>query len=156
MKNRSSSKTSLFLMELIIAIFFFSLAGALCIQMFVESHRISKDSVALHHGVLWTQNFAESFYGCSGNPEDVVSLFKDYAYVTNDAEKCEIKICFDENFKPIYSTKLSPDDQDYSYVLTAKISPAVNNLITCEISFNSKENNRVIYSLMLDYFPGGK
>ncbi len=156
MKNRSSSKTGLFLMELIIAIFFFSLAGALCIKMFVESHRISKDSVELHHGVLWTQNLAESFYGCNGNPDDVVSLFEEYAYVSCDTESYEIKLCFDENFNQLLRAKPSSDDPDYTYVLTAKISPAVNNLITCEISFNSKENNRVIYSLMLDYFSKEK
>ncbi|MEG2649608.1 MAG: hypothetical protein RSA63_01905, partial [Eubacterium sp.] len=42
MKHRyPTSKNSLFLMELIIAIFFFVLASGVCIQIFVKAHVLS-------------------------------------------------------------------------------------------------------------------
>lgn len=45
MKHRyTTSKNSLFLMELIIAIFFFVLASGVCIQIFVKAHVLSTDT----------------------------------------------------------------------------------------------------------------
>ncbi|MGL4546688.1 hypothetical protein [Eubacterium aggregans] len=45
MKHRyATSKNSLFLMELIIAIFFFVLASGVCIQIFVKAHVLSTDT----------------------------------------------------------------------------------------------------------------
>lgn len=52
MKVRSrASSSNLFLIELIIAILFFSVASAVCVQIFVKSHRLSNDSTALSAAV---------------------------------------------------------------------------------------------------------
>ncbi len=42
-RNRAQS-SSLFLLELILAILFFSLASAVCVQFFVKSHLLSRDA----------------------------------------------------------------------------------------------------------------
>lgn len=55
------SKSSLFLMELIISILFFSLASTVCIQMFSKSHTLSKQTVDENHAMIQAQNLAESF-----------------------------------------------------------------------------------------------
>ena len=44
MNERNSSHSSLFLIELIFVIFFFSLASMLCVQVFVKAHLISKQA----------------------------------------------------------------------------------------------------------------
>ena len=66
MNTNTSSRSGLFLMELIISILFFSLASAVCVKLFVSSHTISKDSVELNHSLEWCQNVAEAFYGSNG------------------------------------------------------------------------------------------
>ena len=58
-----SSKSSLFLMELIIAILFFSLASAVCIQLFVKSHTLGKTTTDENKSLLMCQNFSEIFLG---------------------------------------------------------------------------------------------
>ena len=45
------SKTGLFLMELIIGILFFSLASAICIEIFVKAHLMNNESVQKSHAV---------------------------------------------------------------------------------------------------------
>ena len=61
------SRSTLFLLELIIAIFFFSVASTVCIQLFAKSHLLSKQTINENHAVTQTQNLAESFWGTDGN-----------------------------------------------------------------------------------------
>ena len=56
-----SSKNSLFLMELILSILFFTLTAAVCLQLFVKAHVLSQDTINLNHAVTQAQNFAEIF-----------------------------------------------------------------------------------------------
>lgn len=57
-KNRPRA-SSLFLMELILAILFFSIASAVCVQFFVKSHLLSQDADALNHAVNECSSIAE-------------------------------------------------------------------------------------------------
>lgn len=60
MVHRSRARSSsLFLIELIIAIFFFSVASAVCVEFFVKSHLMSRDSGALAHAVNECSGAAE-------------------------------------------------------------------------------------------------
>lgn len=65
------SKSSLFLMELIIALLFFSLASTVCIRLFVNAHSLSGQTVDMNHAVNYAQNMAEAFTGCDG---DLISM----------------------------------------------------------------------------------
>lgn len=58
---RSSSKSGLFLIELIIAIVFFAVASAICIQLFVKAHLISARSGDLSAANAIVQSEAEYF-----------------------------------------------------------------------------------------------
>lgn len=81
MKNKSS-KSGLFLMELILSILFFSLSSAICIQLFVKSHLISQQSLDLNHALEDCQNVAEAFYGCNGDIDEMMLLF-DHSFQKN-------------------------------------------------------------------------
>ena len=86
-KSRARS-SSLFLMELILAIFFFSAASAVCVQFFVKSHLLSRDSNALNHavnicaGVAETVSAAESIQDAAGLLKE---LFPDSAFPDGDS-----------------------------------------------------------------------
>lgn len=64
--RRSSSKSGLFLLELIIAIVFFAAASAACTQLFVQAHLTSNHSRDLNMAANIAQNTAESFQSGSG------------------------------------------------------------------------------------------
>ncbi len=77
MNIKQSSKSSLFLIELIIAIFFFIIASTICIQLFVKSHTISNETILLNQSVLWTQNLAEIFTNQNGDYTLLKELYSD-------------------------------------------------------------------------------
>lgn len=83
-KNRPRS-SSLFLMELMLAILFFSIASAVCVQIFVKSHLLSKESEALNHAVNACANLAETM---SVSP-DTFSEGDTFFYYDDTFSACE-------------------------------------------------------------------
>ena len=68
--ERSSSKSGLFLIELIIAIVFFAVSSAICTQLFVKAHVISTRSNDLNIAAQIAQSYAENFkLSPAGQPE---------------------------------------------------------------------------------------
>ena len=59
MRHKANTRSSLFLMELIIAILFFSLASAICLRMFAKSQQLSTEASALNQAVNQTSSVAE-------------------------------------------------------------------------------------------------
>ena len=84
MNERSNSKLSLFLMELIVAIMFFSLSAAVCVRLFVSAHILSENTENLNNATIWSQNLAEAFTGENGDLEKIRELFPQ-AYVLSDS-----------------------------------------------------------------------
>lgn len=76
MAIRTTSKTSLFLMELIVTILFFSLASTVCIQLFVKAHLLGKETTIQNHSIVLAQNIAESFYQFEGDTASMCSLLE--------------------------------------------------------------------------------
>ena len=64
-QTRTHSGSSLFLMELILAILFFSVASAVCVQLFARAHTASEQSAALNRAVLAAESAAEAFKGAA-------------------------------------------------------------------------------------------
>lgn len=151
MKNRTSSRTGLFLMELILAVLLFSLSSVLCIQMFVKSHTLSKNSVELNHSILWAQNISETFYGCNGNASDMSELFENCNYEMDSDQSEYLTLFFDENFTPI-TLSGNPAEKSY-YQLTALITPENDGLINCYIEISKSGSTNNIYELTLSLFP---
>lgn len=58
MKSDSSSRSGLLLMEIILAILFFSLISALCLQVFVKAHTLSQDTRKLDAAVRQADSVA--------------------------------------------------------------------------------------------------
>lgn len=58
-RKYTSHSSSLFLIELILAIMFFSIASAVCVQLFVKSHSLSKEAELLAISVNECSDAAE-------------------------------------------------------------------------------------------------
>lgn len=129
MKNKSS-KSGLFLMELILSIFFFSLSGAICVQLFVKSHLISQQSVDLNRAVECCQNVAEVFYGCNGNKEEMMLLLDNSYQNTSDQSAFFL------------------DEQPYTISV---IIQEKDRMLVCTIS--AYKSSDLIYDLEVYLFP---
>lgn len=147
--NNNARKTGLFLMELIIAILFFSLAAAICIQLFVKSHMISERSIALNHSILLAQNTAEIFYATNGDPEKMASLLgcgesSGTAAVADSDNASTLTLFYTDKFDCLDPAEAASSVFQQTISLYADSDSA---LITCHIVISELSSGDVIYSL---------
>ena len=71
------SRTSLFLMEMIIAVFFFAVTSAICAQVFAKAHLVSAHTSELNQAVFHTENIAETFRSANGSFNGPSAFFYD-------------------------------------------------------------------------------
>ena len=125
-----SSKSSLFLIELIISILFFSLASAACIQLFVKAHLMDEKTQETNQIVMWSQNLSELWYATEG---DLVSVYNrlvtDYStettgiQLTNNNSKLSLymdkdfSLCDPTNYTAVYRIELCNGKEDVSSLL---------------------------------------
>ena len=117
--QRHNNTSSLFLLELILAVLFFSVASALCIQIFTKAHLMSQDARDLNFAVNEVSSMAEQM------PDD--SLQDAAAYYDSSYASCE--------------------KADAVYVLTVHYEPE-DTLLKAHISMDTVADNRNIYTLM--------
>ena len=88
-------------MEMIIAILFFSLASAVCIQLFAKSHLLSTQTVNQNHAVIQAQNLAESYLALEGDINAMQDLFSPSEQITENTLRLTFdsswNLCFAEN-----------------------------------------------------------
>lgn len=116
--QRHNNTSSLFLLELILAVLFFSVASALCIQIFTKAHLMSQDARDLNFAVNEVSSMAEQM------PDD--SLQDAAAYYDSNYASCE--------------------KADAVYVLTVHYEPE-DTLLKAHISMDTVADNRNIYTL---------
>lgn len=136
-------------MELIIAILFFSLAAAICIQLFVKSHMISERSIALNHSILLAQNTAEIFYATNGDPEKMASLLgcgesSGTAAIADSDNASTLTLFYTDKFDCLDPAEAASAVFQQTISLYADSDPA---LITCHIVISELSSGDVIYSL---------
>ena len=69
------SKSSLFLIELIVTLCFFSLASVVCVRLFVYAHKVSTESRRETLAIQMSQNAAECFIAADGDEAEFRRLF---------------------------------------------------------------------------------
>lgn len=116
--QRHNNTSSLFLLELILAVLFFSVASALCIQIFTKAHLMSQDARDLNFAVNEISSMAEQML------DD--SLQDAAAYYNSSYASCE--------------------KADAVYVLTVHYEPE-DTLLKAHISMDTVADNRNIYTL---------
>ncbi len=119
MNKRSKSKTSLFLMELIITILFFSVAGAVCVQFFVKAHTIGEKTRELNYAVAAAQGFAEVMRGTDGSMDSILAVYPDAI----QGNETFFEVFYDKNFQPC-----EPDEAVYVSDVTLLPNGAIQNM----------------------------
>lgn len=145
---RKNSSSSLFLMELIIAILFFSLASTVCIQLFVKAHLLTEKSVNLNQSILWTQNLAEGFLNSNGDLAGMKELFDEKSELGED----HISLYFDSDWNPV-----AAGTDSARYEVKLQLTATDTSLVTAQIvstDLKQTAETEPIYSLTVDKFVG--
>lgn len=142
-KNRAQS-SSLFLLELILAILFFSLASAVCVQFFVKAHLLSRDARNINHAVNECSGIAE-IVDASNSSEDALDLIQEiYEGAEKDTDVPSIRIYYDDSLIPC-------GREDGSYVLETIFSEG-DDMLTADISMEEAKNGDPIYQLTVEHY----
>jgi len=86
MNNKSKRHSSLFLIELMLSLVFFSLVAGICIQFFVHSHLLSQEAAHLNNAVVLSQNMAEEFRATNGEIGETTTYYDRNWQVTSKEE----------------------------------------------------------------------
>ncbi len=106
--NRHSSRTSLFLIELMFSIFFFLLVVTVCLQLFTHAFTLSRKAKETTQALIWSQNLAEPFLGNMGDFSILKTLYSENdcsqnLFIKNDQA---LLLCFDGDWHSV--TNLDP------------------------------------------------
>lgn len=134
--NRSSSKSSLFLIELLIIIAFFSVASVVCVRLFTQSHAISLQSRDLNRAVTVAQSAAESFKAAEGQPEEIARLLGGRMERSG-----AVVVYYDENWQ----LADAPEDRGYLLRIHTQIDGRLS-VADIEVA-EGAEDGRQVYTL---------
>ena len=129
MKPPSPRRSNLFLLELILAIFFFSLAAAVCMQLFVRARTLSTQASLQNHALVEAKNACALFRSHHGSLE---TLQEEYAYsVLTDAA---LEVYYDEDWKPC-----EPDVSLYTMEIHTNTPGHEGRLVLGKVSVSAQE-----------------
>ena len=132
------SRYSLILMELMAAILFFSLASAICIQLFAKAHIMSRDASMESSAVIHVQTVAEL-------------MLADGAHISDNLKKHYPKMTANGNAKSIYFNKDWDEcgEKDAAFRLDIKESES-NGLKKEAMTMVHIAENAELYKLEVD------
>lgn len=145
MKKHSSNRSGILLMEIIIAILFFSVVSAVCLQLFVKSHNLSKDSESLAYAV----NEATSIAECIRSGQSNLDILKE-SYSDLIEEDGNYFIYYDNDFNSIRQKK---EAFYYLEITPAKIDDATKSY---NIAIFKADTKSGIYDLTVTVYNQAK
>lgn len=147
--QRHNNTSSLFLLELILAVLFFSVASALCIQIFTKAHLMSQDARDLNFAVNEVSSMAEQISADTLHPDTAASS-DDTAASSGDTASDPSTQMPDDSLQDATayynSNYASCEKADAVYVLTVHYEPE-DTLLKAHISMDTVADNRNIYTL---------
>jgi hypothetical protein len=132
----------MFITELILAILFFSIAAACCLQVFARADLLARKAQQLKLAVGSTENLAALLKECEGNLQQLQQFYPE----TDLAENSELyfdgdgTVCDREN--SWYSIRLSPRQEDgITYVTLSCLTTEQEELLNVTVTWYGEEKN---------------
>lgn len=138
MNKYRHSKSSLFLMEIMLNIFFFSILVTICLQLFFKAHTLSENTTTLHRAVTTCTSVAEVYQSNAYGKESILHLYPDAMELNQN-----IIIYYDEDFA-------SCPKEKGAYRITITLSD--NDIHNAIIEFSDLETSDVIYTLTVSSY----
>lgn len=129
MRKAPAKRSNLFLLELILAIFFFALAGAVCLQLFVQARTLSQQTHARNQALVCAKNISALFEAGEGSFSEILREYP-------DAQQRDslLTIYYDEEWQPC-----TLEQETYLLTLTLSESSWEDHLLKGEIQVTDKE-----------------
>lgn len=137
--NRTKSST-LFLLELIFAILFFSIASAVCVQIFVKAHLLSRDAQALQLAVNECTGVAELI--TTSPSMDIINERFDLAY-PNATGDISSAICI------YYNQSLTPCTESEGLYKLTVVPDLADHLLSADIRMTDLQKGKSVYELQV-------
>ncbi len=135
MSDAGRSRSSLFLMEMIVTILFFSLAAAICVRCFVSAHMMGKETYELNHAIAIATGYAEVMRGTNGDINSIQAVYPDSVKVDDSY----LMIFYDSSFNPC-----DPETAVYAGDVTLTPNGAIQNM---HVKIIRVEDSEIIYEL---------
>lgn len=147
MSHRSRKRSSLFLMELIIAILTFTITSAICLQCFAKAHSLSRETTALDYAVSHTENIAELLHSASQNnfPSDQILETLKLQYPACTMTAGQWNIYFDQNWENCAEALAA-------YTICITEQSAENGLRTYHIEASYTKRDADVYQLTVTLY----
>lgn len=132
----NASKSGSFLMELILSILFFSVASAVCIQLFAKAHLLDQKTGYQNQAVIWAENLASLWQAENGD----LSVVRDILCADYAAAPGSVVLSDSGSLLLVYLDKdgmPTPDaEQSAAYVqLSNKTEEAQSHMLAAELCF---------------------
>lgn len=139
-------RSSLFLIELMISIFFFAIASSVCIQLFARAKQISDESSAKNQALLQAESAASAFYAGDGTLRLIPEVFPEAASMSASSSM----VFFDKDWK-----NCAPGPEAV-WQMTVSVSHEAANedapsFSTAEILVEDPGKDAVLYELQVQY-----
>lgn len=144
-KQYAASRSGLFLIELILSIFFFIIAAAVVMQLFVKSHFISEDTININHALLYTQNISEIFLAANGDFDAVEQAFlPETLLISENGDGASATLYFDKDWQ----RQATPTDAVYTINFNYDKATENDPYARLDIYVNKRPAN---YETLIDY-----
>ena len=135
-KSQHNSSTSLFLMEMILALLFLSLCSAACIQIFAAAHKNRIQAEQWNQIQALTTSVGEALEGSNGSPKQLLALLPDGTQTDNS-----LIWYYDHSWQ-----NCSRDEADYEMVFVLSTTSSEKS---GELSFRNIPENTLLYQITL-------
>lgn len=140
MRKRYASKSTLFLMELVMVLLFFSLCAAICVSVFGTAQQMARDSHALSDSVMAARSAASCYKSAEGNLEQTMAL------LDGQWEQTQGVVYYDKQWRPV------PTAEESSYFL--QIQPLAQ-AGEAEITVYTVDKDAPVFTLPVKSGRGG-
>lgn len=151
-------------MELIISILFFSICGAICVQMFVNTHQTDISTSVSSKAILAGQNMCEIYSGCQADMNQISNMYGQTATIYYD--QTTLIVYYDSDWNQVdaynpntcYCVALTNDSDKHESSESGTLASATVTVHTLPEIWNSASGDistlPVISSQeLLHYFP---
>lgn len=131
MGRTPAKRSSLFLLELMIAILFFSLASAVCVQIFVKAHTISRETQELNTALEKVSGYTELFLADALTEDMEVYYDADWQKCSKEEASYLIEIRVEPDGKLLHGTftakRLSGEQPEKIYSVETECMPGTES-----------------------------
>lgn len=145
MKREPAKRSSLFLMELIIAILFFCLASMVCVQIFVKARLISRQAQEMGCAVEKVSGFTELFLSGKDFTEQIRLVTEGMAEIRDTSD---IRIYYDARWQVCEA-----EDASYLVKIQTGRKDGLLHASFCAKEYTGKKEGKSIYEVETDRYP---